>query len=171
MSARVPTGLDSRLLQIYLTDHLAGATALLQRLKQMRKSYSDLPIHDDITRITAKIHAERRQLKGIIKGLGLSRRRHQELLAKLGELLGRLKLNGRLVSRSPLTPLLELELLRSGVIGKLSLWQTLGLLADDLGLDRAEFATLEQQALDQLEDIARAHQTMVGPAFKGHGEA
>jgi len=41
------------------------------------------------------------------------------------EKLGRLKLNGRLRGYSPLSRLLELEMLHIGITGKLELWQAL----------------------------------------------
>jgi UDP-glucose 4-epimerase len=60
-----------------------------------------------------------------------------------------------------MTPLIELELMRSAVNGKLGLWQTLESLAPDLGLPRAMFADLVELArsqstrLESLHEIAR----------------
>ena len=48
----------------------------------------------------------------------------------VGERVGRLKLNGRLLARSPLSSLEELELLSLGVTGKAAGWRTLRLLAE-----------------------------------------
>ena len=45
--------------------------------------------------------------------------------AKVGEVLGRLKPNEHLTGYSPLSRVLELEMLRSGVQGKLALWDSL----------------------------------------------
>lgn len=170
MTPRVPSGLDRELVQIYLTDHRAAATGVLHRLERMSTSYADLPIHDDLLRLTAEIRGEHRTLTGIIDGLDLGRRPALALLARVGELAGRLKLNGRLFSRSPLSPLLELELLQSGVSGKVALWRTLGSLSTDLGLDTDELAALGQQAADQLEVISRCHATLVRTAFADRSE-
>lgn len=47
-------------------------------------------------------------------------------LARLAEVVGRLKPNGRVVRRSPLSPVVELEALATGIHGKLLLWELLG---------------------------------------------
>jgi hypothetical protein len=44
----------------------------------------------------------------------------------MGEKAARLKLNGHLLARSPLSSLEELEMLRLGVEGKAAGWRTLG---------------------------------------------
>jgi hypothetical protein len=54
------------------------------------------------------------------------------------EKVGRLKLNGRLLEYSPLSRVIELELLSSGVETKRSMWMAFKRLAEegiDLGLD------------------------------------
>ncbi len=71
------------------------------------------------------------------------------------EKLGRLKLNGRLLGYSPLSRLVEFELLELGVHGKLALWRSLGQLklerlrSSDLDLG-ARAARAERQ-VEQLE--------------------
>ena len=65
---------------------------------------------------------------------------------------GRLKLNGRLLSRSPLSGLEELEMMRLGVTGKAAGWRTLRLLADtDVRLDCGRLDELIARADSQLE--------------------
>lgn len=165
MTPSVPPTTDRRLLGIYLTDHLAGATGAVQRLEQMRSAYTDLPVHGEIADLAGRVAGERDRLAELIHELGLSPRRGELVLARAGEALGRLKLNGRVLSRSPLTPLLEVELLRSGVVGKLSLWQTLQVHGAELGLDAQELVGLHQRALDQLEVIERIHAVLARDAF------
>jgi len=65
----------------------------------------------------------------------------------MGEKAARLKLNGHLLARSPLSSLEELEMLRLGVEGKAAGWRTLRVLA---GTDKR----LDPRRLDEL--IARA---------------
>ena len=52
-------------------------------------------------------------------------RRVLRAVARAGDAAGRLKTNGRGLMRSPMTPLLEIELLRGAVNAKQGLWQTL----------------------------------------------
>jgi hypothetical protein len=71
---------------------------------------------------------------------------------RVAELVGRLKLNGRLFERSPLSSVVELETLVVGVRGKEALWTALqraGVSLEDVDLDalvesaRAQGAELE----------------------------
>lgn len=77
-------------------------------------------------------------------------------IAVLGERLGRLKLNGRLRGYSPLSRLVELELLQVGVAGKRRLWRALEhtqnerLSGMDLGA-LAERATGQMRRLEALQ--------------------
>jgi hypothetical protein len=77
--------------------------------------------------------------------------------AGLGEKAGRLKFNGRLLARSPLSDLEELELLRLGVEGKAAGWRTLRILAGtDPRLDAGRLNELISRArsrADQLEEL------------------
>ena len=61
--------------------------------------------------------------------LGIPVRRYKVGAAWIGEKAGRLKFNGRLLARSPLSDLEELEMLRLGVEGKAAGWRTLRTLA------------------------------------------
>ena len=62
--------------------------------------------------------------------LGVTVRAYKVGAGWIGEKAGRLKLNGRLLTRSPVSDLEELELLRLGVEGKAAGWRTLRTLAD-----------------------------------------
>jgi hypothetical protein len=82
--------------------------------------------------------------------------------ARVAELVGRMKLNGRIFARSPLSSVVELETLVVGVRGKEALWTALqraGVSIEDVDLDalvesaRAQGAELE--AL-RLSAVARA---------------
>jgi hypothetical protein len=70
------------------------------------------------------------------------------------ERLGRLKLNGRLRGYSPLSRLLELEMLHIGIAGKLDLWQAL---QRTLGskLSDVDFSALIQRAESQGQTVER----------------
>ncbi len=57
--------------------------------------------------------------------LGIEPSRAKDAVATIGEKLGRLKLNGGIVRRSPLSDVLELETLVVGITGKQALWESL----------------------------------------------
>lgn len=83
----------------------------------------------------------------------------------MGEKVGRLKLNRRVASRSPMTPLIELELLRGVITANQSLWQVLEEYAEPLGLDAAEFARRARDADEQRERLGRMHGQLRPSAF------
>jgi hypothetical protein len=80
---------------------------------------------------------------------------HAKVLAGWGaEKLGRLKPNGRLLSYSPLSRVVELEALTLGVTGKLNLWRALGEThSGDERLARFGLAELEERAAAQREQL------------------
>lgn len=97
--------------------------------------------------------------------MDLSPGRYKQAGARLGEFVGRFKLNGRLISGSPSTPVLELEMLSAGVMGKSRLWQTLDDLREVLAVDRAALVSVQTRAERHLADIGRAHQQIRADAF------
>jgi hypothetical protein len=78
-----------------------------------------------------------------------------------GEKFGRLKPNGQLRGYSPLSRLLEVELLMLGVTGKLRLWtglrENVGERAGDH--DLVELAARAMRQRDQLEQLHRSAAT------------
>lgn len=86
--------------------------------------------------------------------------RHYKVYAGwVTEKLGRFKLNGQVVGRSPLSDLVELEALRLGVAGKAAGWRALrDLAAEDPRLDQGQLDGLLGRARaqeDLLEDLRR----------------
>jgi hypothetical protein len=147
----------TELLGIYLNDHLAGATvgtALAHRVASGRNQAAD---QATLQRLAGEINADRRALLEIMASLGVPIRHYKTGAAWLGERVGRLKPNGRLRTRSPVSDLEELELLRVGVQGKAAAWRTLRELATrDTRLSTAWLDELLDRAhaqVDQLEDF------------------
>jgi hypothetical protein len=145
------------LLGIYLNDHLAGATAGTELAHRMARSRGTGQDSVTLRRLAAEIAQDRAALLDIMAALGIKVRRYKAGAAWIGEKAGRLKFNGRLLARSPLSNLEELELLRLGVEGKAAGWRTLRALADtDTRLDRARLDELISRAsrqADLLEDL------------------
>jgi hypothetical protein len=106
------------MLGIYLNDHLAGATAGLELAHRGERTHQRRTEKGDLRRITAEISQDRAALLEIMAALGIAVRGYKVSAAWIGEKASRLKLNGRILSRSPLSDLEELEMLRLGVEGK-----------------------------------------------------
>ncbi|MDT7562014.1 MAG: hypothetical protein QOG76_638, partial [Pseudonocardiales bacterium] len=86
----------------------------------------------------------------------------------IAEKAGRVKLNGHLLSRSPLSSVTELEGMRLGVEGKTSAWRTLRALAEhDRRLDRTRLDELLARATRQAEELETARTQASELAFSG----
>ena len=145
---------------IYLNDHLAGATAGSEQAHRIAGSHQGREEAASLNRLSAEIAQDRSALLDIMASLGIAARGYKVGAAWIGEKAGRLKFNGRLLARSPLSDLEELELLRLGVEGKAAGWRTLRARADtDPRLDAGRLDELISRArsqADQLEEL-RVH--------------
>ena len=170
MAPHIPDTIDEKLLGLYLSDHLTGATAGLGRIERMVKDFTDTPVHTELATVAAEIRRERELLRSLLRELGVRTRPHRQAAAWLAEHAGRLKLNGRLLSRSPMTLVLESELMRAAVLAKIGGWQTLEELAPDLGLEPSRFAGLTTEARTQIETLGRVHEHARRNAFRAAGD-
>jgi hypothetical protein len=96
--------------------------------------------------------------------LRISRSPVKPLGAWVMEKLGRLKLNGRVRSYSPLSRVLELESLTIGITGKIRLWTAL---EQALGgtLGEVDFGALAERAVAQRSRIEELHGVAVARAL------
>jgi hypothetical protein len=142
------------LLGVYLNDHLAGSTVGLELARRMAASAESESESATVLRgLVAEIAEDRSALLAIMATLGIPVRGYKVFAAWAGEKIGRLKLNGRLLSRSPLSSLEEAEILRVGVEGKADGWRTLRALA-------SRDSRLDAEHLDEL--LARADRQSTG---------
>lgn len=150
--------MNDRLVAIYLNDHLAGATAGLELARRLLKSNRGTHLEDSLEALVAEVEEDLRTLEGIMEDLAVGRSSFKQGAAWLGEKVARLKLNGAVFDRSPLSQLIELEALSLGIEGKRGLWQTLrtsladgisGVDLDDLiGRADAQRALIDRFRLD-----------------------
>ena len=155
------------LLGIYLNDHLAGATGGLELARRVAGSRRDLGPGSALQRLATEVAQDRAALEDIMTALGIPVRCYKVWAAWIGEKAARLKLNGYLLARSPLSSLEELEMLRLGVEGKAAGWRTLRVLAEvDKRLDSAwldELISRARRQADLLEELrVRAAGQIIG---------
>jgi hypothetical protein len=144
------------LLGVYLNDHLAGATAGTRLARRMANAQAGPG--PGLEGPAAEISEDRAALLEIMKQLGVPIRHYKVAAGWFAENTGRLKPNRHLLRRSPLSDLLELEMLRLGVEGKAAGWQTLRTVADSdpgLGLDRDRLDELLHRARTQAETLEK----------------
>jgi hypothetical protein len=157
----------NRYLAIYLNDHLAGAAGGLALACRLRDSNAGDPeMGEPLARICAEIEADRELLAQLADRLGIRRDPVKPVLAQIGERLGRLKPNGHLRSYSPLSRVLELEILASGIGGKLQLWNSLEQAFGD-SLEGYDFHALAERADRQGREVEDLHMAAAKRAFPG----
>lgn len=116
---------DDRYLGLYLNDHLAGATAGTELAKRLAGENRDRPGGQALAGLADDVGEDRAALLAVMATLDVPVRRYKEVLGWVGEKAGRLKLNGRVLSRSPLSQVVGLEAMLLGIEGKAALWRTL----------------------------------------------
>lgn len=147
----------NRYLGIYLNDHLAAAAGGVELARRLRASNSGDPeMGEPLARICAEIEADQETLTRLTERLGIRRDPVKPVLARLAERLGRLKPNGHLRSYSPLSRVLELEVLASGIGGKLQLWNSLEQTFGS-SLDGFDFHALAERADRQGQEVEDLH--------------
>ncbi|MGI5466866.1 hypothetical protein [Streptomyces sp. CA-132043] len=170
VSPSVPRGpRDDRLalLGVYLNDHLAGATFGTELARRLARSSVAAAPEETLKALATEITADRAALLRIMKDLGIRARGYKAGAGWAAEKAGRLKSNRRLLSRSPLSPLLELEVLRLGVAGKAAGWRTLRELAEtDARLDAARLDDLLERADRQAETLEQLRVQQAATSFR-----
>jgi hypothetical protein len=164
----------ARYLAIYLNDHLAGATLGVELARRLRSSNrGDPEFGEPLARICAEIEEDRDTLVRLMEKLGVKRSPLKPALARAGERLGRLKLNGQLRGYSPLSRVLELEGM-AGLIGaKIQIWNALEQSFGET-LDGFDFHALAARADNQgqrVEDLhlAAAQRALPAPTSSNQG--
>jgi hypothetical protein len=158
--------MPQKYLRIYLQDHLAGATAGLELARRARGANEGSEYGPPLAKLADEIEADRRQLEGIMETLGFGSDRLKVAAAWGLEKVGRLKLNGELTSYSPLSRVVELEGLLTGITGKWGLWMALLQIApEEPRLDAALLERLRDRADAQRETVEELRERAAREAF------
>ncbi|GLY85854.1 hypothetical protein [Actinoallomurus iriomotensis] len=145
---------DPGLLGVYLNDHLAGATLGSELSARLVSAHRDSEDGAVLERLATEIREDRAALIELMAALEVPVRQYKVLLAWAAEKAGRFKPNGRLLERSPLSSLEELEAMTLGVVGKSGCWRVLRTLADhDDRLDPERLDDLLDRAERQAETL------------------
>lgn len=141
------------LMSIYLNDHLAGATIGRELVRRAAGNNPASEYGTFLSELSREIDEDRATLLTLMRDLHVGVDRAKVIGGWVAEKAGRLKLNGSLLSYSPLSRVAELEVLMLGISGKRSLW---------VGLDElsTEEPVLSAAGLPDL--IARADRQLAG---------
>ena len=119
-----------RFLRIYLNDQLALGVAWRELARRSQRSNEGTEVGEALARVATAIAEDVETFEDIMRRLGVRRNPAKLAAVAAGERIGRLKLNGRLRSYSPLSRFVELDFLAMGIDGKKLLWANLRDLAD-----------------------------------------
>lgn len=115
----------NRWLTRYLQDHYVASRGELELFERSAGSLQDPHSREEVSALTREATEDRAALLAVMDALDVPEAPVQEQVAVVGERLGRLKPNGTLVRRSPLSDLVELEGLTVAVRAKRAAWTSL----------------------------------------------
>ena len=163
---------NPELLGVYCNDHLAAATGGIELVSRMLGRWRGTPYEPHLEKLLDELREERSGLRATMSSLGVPVRQYKQLATWVGEKLTRAKLNGRLMSRSPLSDVVEFEFIATAVLAKRAGFETLRALGEvDRRIDVALFERLIDQADDQHTWLAEARREVAADVFGGRPEA
>ncbi len=170
----VPSGLrNPDLLGIYVNDHLASATGGIELVGRMIGLHRGSQYEEPLRQLLAELRDEKESLRAIMAAMGIGVTQYKQLGVWVAEKVTRVvKLNGRVLARSPLSDLVEFEFLASGVRAKRSGFETLRIAAEvEPRLPKDELDRLIDQAHRQYEWLTRARREVAADVFGGSAAA
>ena len=158
------SGVANRFLEIYLRDHHAAGTAGVGLAKRAAAGTSlGPPAQSELSEIATRIEEDLHTLEALMAALGVERSASRDTAAALAERFARLKSNGTLVKRSPLSDVIELEALASGILAKEALWISLSV--GGPGLAGVDLGALVERARQQRETVESWRRAAAARAF------
>ena len=156
------------LLGIYCNDHLAAATGGIELVSRMLGQHKGTAYEPKLEQLLGELREERGVLASSMAALGLPIRHYKQVASWIGEKLSRVKLNGHLLSRSPLSDLVEFEFISTAVLAKRAGFESLrALAAVDSRLDGEALEKMIAQADKQHDWLADVRREVAGRVFGG----
>ena len=157
------------LLGVYTNDHLASATGGIELVGRMLGRWRGTPYQPRLEELRDELLEERSALRATMEALGLPVREYKQAAVWLGEKISRAKLNGHLLTRSPLSDLVEFEFISTAVLAKRAGFETLRAAGEeDPRIDAALFERLIAQANKQHHWLADVRREVAAQVFGGH---
>ena len=169
-----PTGAVAHpeLLAIYVNDHIASAAGGIELVSRMIGVHRGSDYEAGLRQLLDELRQEKSDLEKTAAALGIAVRQYKQAAVWVAEKASRLKLNGHLLSRSPLSDLVEFEFLASAVRGKRSGFETLRIAATvDPRIDPVLLDALIAQANRQFRWLTDARREVAAGVFGGEPEA
>lgn len=152
---------------ILLRNHQAGGRAAVDLFTRAAVAQRDRSYGAELDRLTREAREDLGFNERVMRRLGVPPFRSLVIAARLGERLGRLKPNGHLVRRAPLSDVIELEALIATVHVKVAGWQA----AQVAGvLEEGELAELEglvERGRTQADRLTEMHRSAAARVLGG----
>jgi hypothetical protein len=123
--------MTQRPIDVYLNDHLAGATFGADLARQLEARTAGTDFQPEMARLAAEIEADLDTLSDLMERMGSTRNASKQVTAWVAEKASRVKLTGLTSGDDQVGTFLSIEALSLGVEGKASLWTTLRELRGD----------------------------------------
>jgi hypothetical protein len=152
-------------LAIYLRNHGAAAVAGRDLFRRTAANQRSRPYGGELADLAAEVEQDCETLHAIMRAAGVAPDLVSGLVLRLGERVGRLKPNGSLLRRAPLSDLIEVEALVTAVRAKAAGWQTLTQCSTPKWSEIADTRVLYQRARDQEERLNEIHRSVAARLF------
>ena len=144
-------------MDVYLNDHLAGATLGSDLAEQIRNRHEGTPLGEVMSSIASQVEEDRQTLLELMERMGTSKNPVKQASGWLAEKASRVKFSGAVSGEPDHGAFMALESLTLGVEGKMALWKALKEVA-------SQYPPLASMNLDELIDRAEAQHSALEPA-------
>ncbi len=159
-------------LEVYLRNHEAAAQAGRDLSRRVAENQRSRPYATELAKLASDVDEDLRRLRSLMSRAGIGIDLLLGVAMRAGERFARLKPNGRILSRAPLSDLIEIEGLLDAVRAKWAGWHALLAAEPDLvqqqRIDPAEVDELRLRAESQTAILTRIHAEvasgLLGPA-------
>ena len=156
------------LLGVYCNDHLAAATGGIELVSRMLGRHRGGPYEARLEELLDELREERSAVRRSMAALDIPVRQYKQIASWLGEKVARAKLNGHVLSRSPLSDLVEFEFIATAVLAKRAGFETMReVAAVEPRLDEALLDRMIAQADKQHEWLADVRREVAARVFGG----
>ena len=140
------------LIKTYLADHHMGSVAGIDGFHRVAEDHTDPEVRAAVARLADQIEEDQAALEKVLEAFDGSPNPVKDAMGWVAEKATRLKPNKRILKRSPLADVLELEALTDAVHAKSRGWQLL-LELDDPRLNKEELQRLFDRARKQEKEL------------------
>jgi hypothetical protein len=156
----------SKAIELYLNDHLGGATLGVNLADQIAELAEGTPLAEIMSSLHAEIEQDRETLVGLMDRMDVTRNPVKQATGWLAETASRLKFSGLSSGEREYGIFMALETMALGVLGKKCLWVALRG-ADhpalgDVDLDALAARASEQHAILERERLAAGKRALGG---------